>query len=244
MSRQRSVVITGGAGGIGLATAQEFSQRGYSTGIWDRDSEAAASAADSLRNGGATATYSVVDVRDRSSIDDAMKRTLQDLGRVDVLVTAAGISHFVPFLDISEDEWALMLDIHLGGTFRCAQAVLPGMRAAGFGRIVCISSLAASSGSAGHVHYAAAKAGIVGFVQAIAKEVGPWGVTVNCVMPGAIDTPMLRDIPTEIWTRNADTPVGRIGKPADVASAVAFLASEEAEFITGASLNVSGGRFP
>jgi NAD(P)-dependent dehydrogenase (short-subunit alcohol dehydrogenase family) len=213
-------------------------------GIWDRNSDAAESAATTLTSAGTKTAFSVVDVRDRSSIDAAIEKTIQQLGGVDVLVTAAGISHFVPFLDISETEWSSMLDIHLGGTFRCVQAALPGMRATGYGRIVCISSLAAVSGSPGHVHYAAAKAGILGFVHAVSKEVGPWGVTVNCVMPGAIDTPMLRDIPTEIWTRNADTPVGRIGKPADVAAAVAFLASDEAEFITGASLNVSGGRFP
>ncbi len=236
MAEQRVVAITGGAGGIGRGIAQRMTAAGWRVALWDLDP---GDAADRFPN----AIAAQVDVRDRGSVEAAAAATLDAAGRIDGLVTGAGFSRFVDFLDLSTEQWEAMLGVHLTGAFHCAQAVTPAMRDQRHGRIVMISSLAGLSGSAGHVHYAAAKAGVIGFAKALSGELGPLGITVNAIAPGAINTPMLADIPEAIVRRNSENPVGRTGEPQDVAEAVAYLLSDGAGFTTGTVLNVSGGAY-
>jgi len=238
-----ALVVTGGGGGIGRAIALTLGQRGVPVALWDAKAAAAQQVAEEVRFFGAKAVALEVDVRDPAAVSQAAAETVDRLGTIGALVTCAGINHFQDFLDITLADWTEMLEIHLTGTFLVAQAVTPSMRSARFGRMVFISSLAGLSGSARHVHYAAAKAGIIGFAKALAKELGPDGITVNAVAPGAIDTPMIRDVPPDVMERYAANPVGRMGTVADVAHAVTMLVSESASYITGAVINVNGGAY-
>jgi 2-hydroxycyclohexanecarboxyl-CoA dehydrogenase len=238
-----AMVVTGGGGGIGRAAALTHARRGLPVAIWDAKLEAAEAARDEMAALGVPALAVEVDVLRPESITDAARVTVDQLGPIAALVTCAGINHFQDFLDITPEDWKQMIDIHLTGTFLAAQAVTPSMRAAGFGRMVFISSLAGLSGSARHVHYGAAKAGIIGFAKALAKELGPDGITVNAIAPGTIDTPMIRNVPPEVHARYAATPVGRIGRVEDVAHVVSMLVSDESSYTTGAVINVNGGTY-
>jgi 2-hydroxycyclohexanecarboxyl-CoA dehydrogenase len=169
------------------------------------------------------------------------------LGPVQVLVNNAGITGFTPFQEISEEAWDRMLSVNLKSMFHCTQAVLPDMLAAGWGRVINISSSSAQTGSARMTHYAASKGGVIAFSKALAMELATTGVTVNNIPPGFVDTPMLRasDWPgaVSVTSAAANSPMKRPGRPEDVAAACAFLASEEAGYITGHTLSVNGGRY-
>ncbi|MCU1475625.1 MAG: short-chain dehydrogenase/reductase [Subtercola sp.] len=236
-------VVTGGGGGIGREVALRLAARGDAVSVWDRDPDAARTTADAIVEAGGRAESEALDVADQDQVRDATARAISAFGNISTLMTGAGYSRFVDFLDLTIEEWTSMLTVHATGTFVCAQAVTPSMIDAHFGRMVFISSLAGLSGSAGHVHYAAAKAAILGLTKALCKELGPSGITVNAIAPGAIDTPMLKLIKPEIAERNSNNPVGRVGTPADVAETVLFLASPQASFITGAVVNLSGGAY-
>jgi NAD(P)-dependent dehydrogenase (short-subunit alcohol dehydrogenase family) len=216
---------------------------GHPVALWDASAEAAEAAAGEVAAFGVEALAIQVDVLSPESITGAAERTVDRFGSVSRLVTCAGTNHFQHFVDISLADWHQMIGIHLTGTFLAAQAVTPSMRNAGFGSMVSVASMAGLSGSARHVHYAAAKAGIIGFAKALAKELGPDGITVNVVAPGTIDTPMIRNVPPEIHARYAGTPVGRIGQVEDVAHVVSMFLAEESSFTTGAVLNVNGGAY-
>jgi 2-hydroxycyclohexanecarboxyl-CoA dehydrogenase len=169
------------------------------------------------------------------------------LGPVQVLVNNAGITGFTPFQEISEEAWDRMLSVNLKSMFHCTQAVLPDMLAAGWGRVINISSSSAQTGSARMTHYAASKGGVIAFSKALAMELATTGVTVNNIPPGFVDTPMLRasDRPgaVSVTSAAANSPMKRPGRPEDVAAACACLASEEAGYITGHTLSVNGGRY-
>jgi NAD(P)-dependent dehydrogenase (short-subunit alcohol dehydrogenase family) len=214
--------------------------------IFDLDGEAAAARAKEIEAEHGPATGLSVDVTDRAAIDAALERVRADHGTPTVLVNNAGLSGFDRFLDISLELWNRLIAVNLTGTFHCCQAVVPGMIEAGWGRIVNISSSSTHSGTPRMTHYVAAKSGVVGFTKALALELAPSGITVNTIPPGFIDTPMLRAANEEgyldIERTIAATPVGRAGRPDDIAAACAFLVSEEAGYITGQIIGVNGGR--
>jgi len=242
----RVAVVTGAASGMGLAIARGLAGAGRAVALLDLDGDAAAAAADDLVRSDAAAIAAKVDVADRAGVDDAFDRVRAELGPVEILVTSAGFDEFRPFTEITVDAWEHVIGINLTGTFHCIQAAIPDMLAAGWGRIVTISSSSAQSGAARMAHYVASKGGVIGLTKALAVEYAPQGITVNTIPPGFIDTPMARraeargDLPS-IDAVAARTPVRRAGTPDDIAAACVFLCSDEAGYITGQALNVNGG---
>jgi 2-hydroxycyclohexanecarboxyl-CoA dehydrogenase len=240
----RTAVVTGGASGIGRSICLRLACDGADVGVLDLDLAGARRVAGEVTALGRRAVAVEVDVALAPGVEAAAARVREALGPVHVLVNDAGIADFTPLLEMSEASWDRMLAVHLKGTFNCTRAVLPDMVAAGWGRIVNISSVAGLRGGAGLCHYAAAKAGVVGFTKALAQEVGPHGVTVNAIAPGLIDTPLLaKSAVPEAVRRYAvqQAPVRRIGTPEDVAAACAYLVSEEASFFTGQVMSPNGG---
>jgi NAD(P)-dependent dehydrogenase (short-subunit alcohol dehydrogenase family) len=242
----RTAIVTGGASGIGAAICSRLAAAGAAVAIFDLNGDAAVQAAGSLAATGAKAAGLAVDVTDRNTIDAALQEVRSTLGRPTILVNSAGVSSADPFLEISPEKWNLLLTVNLTGTFNCCQAVIPDMLAEGWGRIVNISSSSIHSGVPRMSHYVAAKSGVVGLTKSLALEFAPQGLTVNTIPPGFIDTPMLRGFADEgnvdLDRSLAATPVGRMGKPEDIAAACAFLVSEEASYITGQIIGVNGGR--
>ena len=243
MKNNTAAVVTGGGGAIGRAVALSLAGKGHRIAIWDANEDAAQATADEVAALGNGSIAIGLNVSDPVAVLSAATGTFEMLGDIAVLVTCAGVSNPKPFAEIEPHVWHEMLDINLTGTFLSAQALAPYMRADKYGRMIFISSMAGLSGSAGHVHYAAAKAGIIGFGKALAKELGPDGVTVNIVAPGIIDTPMIKTVPAESHRRYLDNAVGRIGRVEDVSHVVEMLASAEAGFTTGAVINVNGGAY-
>ena len=243
---QRVAVVTGAASGMGLAVGRRLAERGHRVALLDRDGEAAARAAEDLGGADGRALGIEVDVADRAAVDAALDAVRRALGPVEIMVTSAGIDEFCPFTDITLDAWDRMLAVNLTGTFHCLQGAVPDMLAAGWGRIVTISSSSAQSGAARMAHYVASKSGVIGLTKALAVEYAPHGITVNTIPPGFIDTPMIRRAEARGDLPNVDavvarTPVRRAGTPDDIAAACAFLCSEEAGYITGQLIGVNGG---
>jgi 2-hydroxycyclohexanecarboxyl-CoA dehydrogenase len=242
----RVAVVTGGASGMGLAVSRRLAGLGHRVAVLDLDGDAAAQAADALRADGVQAVAAKVDVTDRGAVDEAIGAVRDELGPVEIMVTSAGLDMFESFTDISTATWERVLAVNLTGTFHCLQAAVPDMLAAGWGRIVTISSSSAQSGAARMAHYVASKGGVIGLTKALAVEYAPHGITVNTIPPAVIDTPMVRraeaagDVPS-IDKIAARTPVGRAGTVDDIAAACVFLCSEDAGYITGQVIGVNGG---
>jgi NAD(P)-dependent dehydrogenase (short-subunit alcohol dehydrogenase family) len=244
----RVAVVTGAASGMGHAIAERLAQEHHRVALLDLDGDAAERAADDLRGSVTKALAAKVDVTDRAAVDEALDRVREELGPIEIMVTSAGLDEFVPFTEITPPQWESMLAVNLTGTFHCVQAAVPDMVAGGWGRVVMISSSSAQSGAPRMAHYVASKGGVVGLTKALAVELGPKGITVNTIPPGAIDTPMSRRAQATGDLPSTDTiakmiPVRRTGTPEDVAAACAFLCSEEAGYITGQQINLSGGRY-
>jgi 2-hydroxycyclohexanecarboxyl-CoA dehydrogenase len=242
------VVVTGAASGIGLATAQRFARDGAKVAVWDINEEGAQRAAADLVAGGASAIASRVDVSNRAQIDAAVARVHAELGPVQILVNNAGITDFRPFMETTEEQWDRVMSINLKSMLVCTQAVLPDMLAAKWGRIINISSSSAQTGSARMTAYAASKGGVIAFTKSLAQELAPTGITVNNIPPGFVDTPMLRGqgvagLGVAVEVVAARSPMGRAGRPENIAAACAFLASDDADYITGHTLSVNGGRY-
>ncbi len=243
-----TAIVTGAGSGIGLAIAERLAADGLAVAIFDRDTEAAEAAAATITAAGGTAIACTVDVADRAQIDAGVEEVRQRLGAATVLVNNAGVDGFQRFLDITLETWTRLLTVNLTGTFQCCQAVVPDMIAAGWGRIVNISSSSAQGGQPLMTHYVASKAGVIGFTKALALELGEHGITVNTIPPGFIDTPMLRKTEAKgllgkgVEHHEALTPVRRVGRPEDIANACAFLVGEDASYITGQVIGVNGGR--
>jgi NAD(P)-dependent dehydrogenase (short-subunit alcohol dehydrogenase family) len=238
----RVAIVTGAARGIGLATAARLRDEGATVAIWDltpsADVERLTEAADSAR-----VLFDRVDVRDTNAVAAAVERVVERAGRLDVLVNNAGVTDlYLETLRMSEAAWQRVLDVNLTGAVHCVQAAVPRMKANGYGRIVNLSSIFAERGFPGQSAYAASKSALLALTRVWAHEFAAMGVTVNAVSPGYIDTPMNRANPPDfVKFVLARTPLKRLGGPDDVAAAIAFLASEEAGFITGAVLPVDGG---
>ncbi len=244
----RVAVVTGAASGMGLAISRRLADEGHRVALLDLDGDAAEQAADDLRESGARALAAKVDVTDRGAVDEALHRVRSELGPVEIMVTSAGLDEFVAFTDITTAQWERMIAVNLTGVFHCVQVAVPDMLAAGWGRIVLISSSSAQSGARRMAHYVASKGGVIGLTKALAAELGPHGITVNTVPPGSIDTPMTRRAQATGALPSTDAiakmiPVRRTGTPDDVAATCAFLCSDEAGYITGQQINVSGGRY-
>ena len=237
-------IVTGAASGIGLAAARRLAQAGAAVAIWDLNEAGAQAAAADLVKEGHRAIATRVDVSKRADVDAATKIAREQLGPIGILVNNAGMSAFTPFMDITEELWDRIMTVNLKSVLLCTQAVLPDMLAAKWGRIVNVSSSSAQSGAATMVHYSASKGGVIAFTKSLAQELAPTGITVNNVPPGFVDTPMLREsLKDKVDMIAAASPMKRAGKPEDMAAAIAFLASDEAGYITGHTLSVNGGRY-
>jgi 2-hydroxycyclohexanecarboxyl-CoA dehydrogenase len=241
-------IVTGGASGIGLAIAERLARDGAKVAIFDLDAAGAEDQAAKIRADGGAALAVRVDVSDRDQIQGAVDAVHDKFGAVTILVNNAGMEGFQSFLQISPERWDRLLAVNLTGTFHCCQIVLPDMIAAGWGRIVNISSSSTHGGQPFMAHYVASKSGVVGLTKSLALEFGPKGITVNTIPPGFIDTPMTRrneakgNLGNTVEHHAQQTPVRRAGRPEDIAAACAFLVSEEAGYITGQIIGVNGGR--
>jgi 2-hydroxycyclohexanecarboxyl-CoA dehydrogenase len=249
VTARRTAIVTGGGSGIGRAITQRLAEDGLAVAILDLNAEAAEQVAEECRGKDLEVlAIGNVDVSDRAQVNAAVERVHEALGPVSVLVNSAGLTGFKEFLRITDKTWDRIIAVNLSGTFYCAQAVLPDMIDAGWGRIVNISSSSAQGGQQYMAHYVASKAGVIGLTKSLALEFGPKGITVNTIPPGFVDTPMLRNSESRgllggTVDHHADlTPVRRAGRPEDIAAATAFLVSEEAGYITGQIIGVNGGR--
>jgi 2-hydroxycyclohexanecarboxyl-CoA dehydrogenase len=238
----KTAVVTGAGSGLGRACSIQLARDGAAVAVWDLNGDGAAETVRLIESeGGRAATY-VGDAAERGSIDQILGRIRADLGPVLVLVNNAGITGFKPFLDISAEELERMYRINLMGPFILTQAAIPDMLAAGWGRVINISSSSAQTGAAGMSHYSSSKGGIVALTKTLAQEFASRGITVNNIPPGFIDTPMTRSSPIDVDAVAAASPMKRAGRPEDIAAACGFLASEAAGYITGQTLGVNGGR--
>ena len=240
----RTAIVTGAGQGMGKAVAIALARRGANVVVNDRSEESAVRTASDLGALGADVIAVPADVRDGGAVRRMVEQAVDRFGAVAILVNNAGALRPTPVIDIDEEEWDFIIDVNLKGTFLCSQAVLPTMQQAGWGRIVNFSSTAGKNVSTvGGAHYTAAKAGILGFTRHLAKEVAADGITVNAVCPGLIDTEMVRNTIDDgrIAAYERSFPIPRLGRPDEVAELVAFLASDRAAYITGASLDINGG---
>ena len=240
----RIALVTGAGQGMGKAVAKALAARGAKVSVNDLDLDKAELTTEELQQDGAEAMTLPGDVIKADEVRRMVEDTVERFGAVHILVNNAGMLRPTKVIDISEEEWDWVVEVNLKGTFLCSQAVLPAMQEAGWGRIVNFSSTAGKNiSTVGGAHYTAAKAGILGFTRHLAKEMAEFGITVNSVCPGLIDTEMVRSTIDDERTRAyADSfPISRLGKPEEVAELVVFLCSNRAAYITGASLDINGG---
>ena len=236
-------LVTGASRGIGQAIALQLAQDGYAVAVHClRSADRAEAVCTQIRENGGVAQSYLCDVADHSAVLEMVDRIQKDLGEITVLVNNAGIAQQKLFTDITPEEWQRMMSVHLNGAYNACYAALPTMIRNHCGSIVNVSSMWGQTGGSCEVHYSTAKAGLIGLTKALAKEVGPSGIRVNCVAPGVIQTDMLADFDEETLEALAcEAPLCRLGTPEDVAMAVSFLVSDRAGFITGQVLAPNGG---
>jgi 3-oxoacyl-[acyl-carrier protein] reductase len=243
--KDRVAVVTGGGSGIGEGIARALAAEGCTLCILDRDASTAQKTASSLAAAGIIARSVAADVGDSAAVEQAFAEAISALGRLDILVNAAGLLSTGLVADLPVTEWQRVAQVNLAGVVYCAKAAIPVMRQQGFGRIINIASVSAmrGGGSIGNTLYGATKAGVVALTMGLARELGPFGITANAIAPAVVDTPMTRAALTEdakcrILER---IPIGRLARLSDIADIATFLASERAGFITGATIPVDGG---
>jgi 3-oxoacyl-[acyl-carrier protein] reductase len=239
----RPAVVTGGARGIGYAIAERLLASGARVSLWDMDTAALASAADTLSARGEVHS-AAVDVTDDASVQAATRATAERFGHIDLLVNNAGIAGATkPSWEFTPEEWRRVIDVDLTGVFLCCRAVVPGMRARGYGRVVNIASIAGKEGNPNAAHYSAAKGGVIAFTKSLGKELATAGVLVNCITPAVIETDILKQItPQHVEYMRSKIPMGRFGKVEEAAALVAWLCSDDCSFTTAGVFDLSGGR--
>ncbi|MFC0205513.1 SDR family NAD(P)-dependent oxidoreductase [Novosphingobium soli] len=243
----RTAIITGGASGMGKATALRFARDGHTIGVLDIDGAGAEAVAADIVAGGGKAIALKADLGVRAQIEAAVAKARADLGPVTIVVNNAALESFAPVAEVTEADWDRLMDVNVKGAFVLIQAALPDMVAAGWGRIVNISSFGAQTGAPNMALYTASKGGVISMTRSMAVELGRHGITVNSVSPGFIDTPMARraidgDLFPVPWEQIiASYPIPRLGRPEEIAAACAYFASEDAGYVTGQLLGVNGG---
>ena len=243
--KDKVAIITGGAQGIGEAITRRLASEGAAVAILDIQHEKAQAVADDIRAQGRNAIAVKMDITDSQNVKQAVKEVEDKLGKVDILVNNAGWDKVAPFIELTEELWDKVIAINLRGPITVTRAVLDGMTSRNYGKIVNIASDAGRVGSSGESVYSACKGGIIAFTKTLARELIRYNILVNCVCPGPTDTPMMAELgkenPKLMEALERAIPMRRLGKPEELAPAVAFLASDEASYITGQTLSVSGG---
>ena len=235
-------IVTGGAQGIGAGVCEVFLEAGATVAMWDiNDGQPMV---ENLKSGDNNIFYQKVNVADPDSVQTAVEDIIREHGRIDILINNAGIIRDRSFMKMDREEWDAVINVNINSLFITSKAVLPHMIKAKYGRIISASSVNASRGAFGQTNYAASKAAIQGFTRSLCKEVGKHGITVNCVAPGFIKTPMTDTIPKEMVELGMKfIPVGRPGEPRDMGHVYLFLASKEAGFVSGITLHANGGEY-
>jgi 2-hydroxycyclohexanecarboxyl-CoA dehydrogenase len=239
----RVAVVTGAGSGIGRAIAKRLAEDTAKIAIWDINAAGAEETAQMVRDAGGTAIAITADCSDKDAIHAAAEQTRKELGPIAILVNNAGIAPFTPFLETDDDLFDRVIRINLRGPWLVTKESLPDMLRAGWGRVINITSSSVQTGSPAQGHYVSSKGGLMGMTKALALEYAAAGVTFNMIPPGFIDTPMLRAAPIDAEAFAATLPMKRIGQPEDIAAAAAYLASEEASYITGQTISTNGGRY-
>lgn len=235
-------IITGGTAGIGAAAAKKFAQEGAKVTVWARNAEKGKAFVEAMAKEGYTICFDAVDTSNYEQVVAATKRVFDANGKIDILINNAGITNDSTLKKMTPEQWQSVIDINLTGTFYCTKAVNQYMVEAGWGRIINVSSVVGLYGNFGQINYVATKAGVIGMTKTLCRELGKKGVTVNAVAPGFIATDMVAKMPEDVLAGMvAKVPVGRLGKPEDIANAFCFLASDEAAYVNGAVLSVDGG---
>lgn len=240
---KKTVLITGASRGIGAACARRFSAEGYSVALnYFRSEERAAALAEELRTAGGQAELFQADVSDPDQVRKMVDNMFDKFCQLDILICNAGVAQQKMLVDVTNEEWRHIFGVNLDSVFYCTQAVLPHFVHRKAGKIITISSMWGQVGGSCEVAYSASKAGVIGFTRALAKELGPSGITVNCIAPGVIETEMNQTIgPQDLAALAEETPLGRIGRPEEVAACAAFLASPAGDFLTGQVIAPNGG---
>lgn len=237
--------VTGSGRGIGKAIALGLANEGAKVLVVDKVSEAAASTVDSIKEGGGEAIAMTLDVTQSEDVRSMVRMAVEQFSRIDILVNNAGWFGIEPFLETSEETWDYILTLNLKSVLLCCRAVIEVMSKQGYGKIVNISSGAGRAGMSAQASYSAAKAGVIGLTKTLAREMARYKINVNCVCPGAVDTPLTGELasrsPKMMESLVSLIPWRRLGRPEEIAAAVCFLASDDAEYITGQTLSVDGG---
>ncbi len=239
--KDKVAIVTGGAGGIGLATAQRFAKEGAKVAIWDL-SEKGTEVVAALSKAGYSVHFSKVSVANKEQVEKATQEVLKKYGRIDILINNAGITKDRTLLKMSQQEWDDVISVNLTGVFNCTQTIAPIMKEQNYGRIVSASSNVAIRGNYGQTNYVATKSAVIGMTKVWAMELGRFGITVNCIAPGFIQTAMTDAMPEEVRKQSlAHIPIGKWGVPDDIANGYLYLASDEASFVSGICLTIDGG---
>ncbi|MRH43648.1 3-oxoacyl-ACP reductase FabG [Aquibacillus halophilus] len=235
-------IITGAANGIGLQAAKTFAIEGAKVIIADFDEAVGRKRQEELSQSGYEVMFIQVDVSNRDSVDQMVDKVIDQHGKVDILINNAGITRDAMLSKMTVEQFQQVINVNLTGVFHCTQAVLPQMVEQGKGKIINTSSVSGTYGNVGQTNYAAAKAGIIGMTKTWAKELGRKGINVNAVAPGFTETAMVTDVPDKVIDQmKSQIPMGRLGKPEDIANAYLFLSSNESDYVNGHVLHVDGG---